>query len=121
MAVSRGEREERARVRAAGLAEAAELAARTRVLEESLEDFGRRHGELRDRLGGLRFTAEIDPGLGTVTVDGTGRVLEIGFEPRAVAVADPSRLGPRVLEALNKARAEASAARREALNPKESR
>ncbi|MBO2459404.1 YbaB/EbfC family nucleoid-associated protein [Actinomadura violacea] len=55
----------------------------------------------------IRITQKIRPGLGTIEVDGDGRLLHVSLERDALMTSDRNALGNRILEALAAARTEA--------------
>ncbi|WP_160573533.1 YbaB/EbfC family nucleoid-associated protein [Actinomadura physcomitrii] len=100
----------RARARAdQNLARLAEAERRMLETERAVSDHVEQLSELSDQQRYVRITHKIRPGLGTIEVDGDGRLLHVSLLHSELVTSDRSLLGRRILEALAAARAEASA------------
>ncbi|HEU5156798.1 MAG TPA: YbaB/EbfC family nucleoid-associated protein [Streptosporangiaceae bacterium] len=96
-------------------AELINMMQRTRALVAGAEDAIRGAEAFDDQMLHATWTQEIHPGLGTVTIDGRGRLRSLDLEPGAVRQSDTSRLGERVLAAIHEAERHAMNHRREGL------
>lgn len=99
----------RARARAEQrLAELADAERRMIEMERAANDYASQLSDLANEQRYVRITQKIPPGLGTIEVDGDGRLLQASLDRNALVTSDRNALGRRILEALAAARAEAS-------------
>ncbi|MEU6749077.1 YbaB/EbfC family nucleoid-associated protein [Spirillospora sp. NPDC046719] len=82
---------------------------RMREIERAAADYANQLSGLDAEQRYVRIAQKIHPGLGTIEVDGNGRLLRVSLDRDALATSDRNSLGRRILEALAAARAEASA------------
>jgi DNA-binding protein YbaB len=87
------------------------LMQRTRALVEDAEDALGRADALNGEFERATWTQEIRPGLGTLTIDGRGRLGDLRLDAGAVRRSDPARLGERVLAAIHEAESRAAGER----------
>ncbi|MGI5327416.1 YbaB/EbfC family nucleoid-associated protein [Actinomadura nitritigenes] len=78
-------------------------------IERAATDYANQLSDLDAEQRHVRIAQRIRPGLGTIEVDGDGRLLHLSLDRDALATSDRNSLGRRILEALAAARAEASA------------
>ena len=91
------------------LAELAAAEQRMLHTEHAITDYVNELYSLGDERQHIRIIQKIRPGIGTMEVDGDGRLLHLSLDHRALLVSDHNALGRRILEALAAARAEATA------------
>jgi DNA-binding protein YbaB len=91
------------------LGELAEAERRMAEIERAADEFLDDVTRLRENRLSIHVTQKIGPGLGTLEVDGNGRLTGITLSRHAVAMSDTGILGSRILRALDAARTEASA------------
>ncbi|WP_329242456.1 YbaB/EbfC family nucleoid-associated protein [Actinoallomurus sp. NBC_01490] len=83
------------------------ITGRVEAIDAVLTKIDELDGSLVDK--GAR--CEIESGMGSVTVDGHGRIIRVRLNPDSLETGDASKLGPRVLEAITVARRRALGAR----------
>lgn len=91
------------------LAELAEAERRMLETERAVNDHVEQLSDLDARQRHVRITQKIRPGLGTIDVDGDGRLLHVSLDRDGLVTSDRSLVGRRILDALAAARAEAGA------------
>ncbi|WP_433150714.1 hypothetical protein ACQPZ8_13700 [Actinomadura nitritigenes] len=91
------------------MAELAEAERRMAETERAVTDHVEQLSALSGQHRYVRVTQKIRPGLGTVEVDGDGRLLHVSLVHGELVTSDGNLLGRRILESLAVARAEASA------------
>jgi DNA-binding protein YbaB len=90
------------------LADLAEAERRMLETERAVTDYMNQLSDLNNEQRYIRIAQKIRPGLGTIEVDGDGRLLHLRLDRDALMTSDRDSLGSRILEALAAARTEAS-------------
>ncbi|XVQ12803.1 YbaB/EbfC family nucleoid-associated protein [Spirillospora sp. CA-255316] len=88
---------------------------RMRVTAAAVDELAVRVRELDSGLARKGVVQEIQPGLGTVVVSGRGELKDVKLNIDDARTADPTKLGERILEAINAAEAKVEAVRERSL------
>jgi DNA-binding protein YbaB len=78
---------------------------------EAIDAVMREIDEFEGSLGDKGTRCEIEADMGSVTVDGHGRLVRVQLNPESLETGDTSKLGTRILEAIVAARRHALSAR----------